>query len=191
MKFRLILAALVTALTACQSVNELPSERPPANVRLRPGDVIKITFAGTPELTQSQKVMADGKINLPLIGEITAAGKTIHGLQDELVDLYEPQLENNDVTVTLESGVVGVTITGYVARPGKLLFDRPTTIFQAIMEAGGANEYGNIAKVRLTRTMVGEQHTEILDLRSAMRWERTGASYVRDGDVIYVPQRLF
>jgi polysaccharide export outer membrane protein len=190
MKFRLILAALVTALTACQ-INELPSDRPPAHVRLRSGDVIKITFAGTPELTQTQKIMADGKINLPLIDEITAAGKTIHGLQDELVDLYEPQLENNDVVVTLESGVVGVTITGYVARPGKLLFDRPTTIFQAIMEAGGASDYGNIAKVRLTRTMVGEQHTEILDLRSAMRWERTGASYVRDGDVIYVPQRLF
>src|SRR5437870_9247300 len=56
----------------------------PTSVSLVSGDVVRLTFPGAPELNQSQKIRADGKINLPLIGEVDAAGKSIGSLQNEL-----------------------------------------------------------------------------------------------------------
>ena len=160
-------------------------------VVLSPGDVIKLTFPGAPELSQTQKIKADGKVNLPVIGEVTAAGKTLVDFQNELIKLYKPQLRNNDVLVTLESGIMNVVVSGYVSKPGKFAFDRPTTVFQAIMEAGGVTQYGNLGKVRLIRTEDGKQRSRVLNLKSSISRNVANLDYVKDGDVIYVPQSLF
>ena len=181
--------------TGCQTdpVETLLPEQPTAKstVNLSPGDVIKLSFTGASDLNQSQKIRADGKLSLPLIGEVTAAGKTLLDFQNELIRLYKPQLRNSDVVVTLESGIVQVVVSGNVKRAGKLTFDRPTTVFQAIMEAGGVDEYGTLKRVHLIRTVSGEQRTQVLDLRPALSGKTTSALYVRDGDVIYVPQSAF
>jgi polysaccharide export outer membrane protein len=190
-----VLAALLMLLcTGCQSSIDTPlPEQPTAKttVNLSPGDVVKLSFAGASDLNQSQKIRADGKLSLPLIGEITAAGKTLVDFQNELIRLYKPQLRNSEVVVTLESAVTQVVVSGAVARPAKLTFDRPTTVFQAIMEAGGVNEYGSLRKVHLIRIVNGEQLTQVVDLRDALRGKTTNVLYVRDGDVIYVPQSPF
>jgi polysaccharide biosynthesis/export protein len=162
----------------------------PTSVSLSSGDVIKLTFPGAPELNQSQKIRADGKINLPLIGEVDASGKSIGSLQTELAYRYKSQLQNTTVVVTLESSVIQVVVSGAVTKPAKLSFDRPTTIFQAIMEAGGVSEFGSLRNVHLIRIANGQQHTQILDLRPAMRGT-TRPYYVRDGDVLYIPQSPF
>jgi polysaccharide export outer membrane protein len=166
-----------------------PTARTP--VKLSPGDAIKLSFPGASELNQSQKIRADGKVNLPLVGEVTAAGKTLANFQSELAGLYKSQLRNSEVLVTLESGVANVVVSGFVNKPGKLSFDRPTTVFQAIMEAGGVSPYGSLSNIHLVRTVGGEQRSQILDLRPAMRGETTQVNYVQDGDVIYVAQKLF
>jgi protein involved in polysaccharide export with SLBB domain len=128
---------------------------------------------------------------LPLIGEVTASGKTVVEFQKELVRLYKPQLRNSEVVVTLESSVAQVVVSGAVTRPAKLTFERPTTVFQAIMEAGGVNEYGTLKRVHLIRVVNGEQLTQVLDLRPALAGKATNALYVKDGDVIFVPQSMF
>jgi polysaccharide biosynthesis/export protein len=163
----------------------------PTTVSLVSGDVIKLTFPGAPELNQSQKIRADGKINLPLIGEVDASGKSIGSLQTELSFRYKPQLQNTTVVVTLESSVTQVVVSGAVTKPAKLSFDRPTTIFQAIMEAGGVSEFGSLRNVHLIRISNGQQHTQVVDLRPTMSGQTTRPFYVRDGDVIYIPQSPF
>jgi protein involved in polysaccharide export with SLBB domain len=190
-----VLAAILMVLcVGCQSrVNAPLPEQPTAKtpVNLSPGDVVKLSFVSATELSQSQKIRADGKLSLPLIGEVTAAGKTLIEFQNDLIRLYKPQLRNSDVVVTLESAIAEVVVSGSVSKPTKLKFDKPTTVFQAIMEAGGANEYGNLRKVHLIRVVNGEQLTQVLDLRPALSGKTTNALYVRDGDVIYVPQSIF
>src|SRR6185436_9168507 len=120
----------------CQSAPPLPPDTtmPSREVVLSPGDMVKLTFAGAPELNQSQKIRADGKLNLPQIGEVKAATKSLPEFEKELKRLYQPLLKNNDVLVTLESGVTRIYMSGAISRPGKLSFDRPTTILQAIAE---------------------------------------------------------
>ena len=181
-------------LCSCEMpiVNPPPEQMAaPTSVNLVSGDVIKLTFPGAPELNQSQKIQADGKINLPLIGEVDAAGKTIASLQSELALRYKPQLQSTTVVVTLETAVTQVVVSGAVSRPSKLSFDRPTTIFQAIMEAGGVNEYGSLKRVHLVRIVNGQQHTQLLDLRPTLGGQTTRPYYVRDGDVIYIPSSAF
>jgi Polysaccharide biosynthesis/export protein len=70
---------------------------------LTSGDVVKVTFPGAPELNQTQKISTDGTLSLPLVGEVHAAGKTPGQLQSELAALYKPQLQDNEVLVTVES----------------------------------------------------------------------------------------
>ena len=187
-------ATLVSlACASCQHSGTALPDQPTAStaVKLSAGDVIKVSFPGAPDLTQTQKIRADGKVNLPLVGEATASRKTLSDFQSELIRLYKSQLRNNDVVVTLESGTVNVVVSGYVSKPGKISFDRPTTVFQAIMEAGGATQYGNIGNVRLIRTVNGQQNTQVINLKSALRGQSADVTYVKDGDVIYVPQSLF
>src|SRR5438045_7572672 len=132
----IVLCSLTTWLcTGCQSgassTNLASQAAPPARVTLAAGDVIKLTFTGAPELNQSQKIRADGKVSLPLVGEVDAAGKTLVALQNDISQLYKSQLKNSDVVVTLESAPASVVISGAVAKPQRLSFDKPTTVLQA------------------------------------------------------------
>ena len=190
----IITLLLATILVGCETIEYPPAgERvgPSTPVRLSPGDVIKVSFSETSELDLTQKINIDGKVNLPLVGEVKPSGKTVVAFQRELASLYASQLEGDQVLVTLENGIANVVVSGQVGKPGSLAFDRPTTVLQAIMQAGGATAYGNLSKVRLIRTVNGKQSVGVLNLKPAINQRTTEGTYVKDGDVIYVPQRLF
>ena len=102
----------------------------PRHVILASGDVVKLTFSAAPELNQSQKVRVDGKLSLPLVGEVDAAGKTVGQLQGELIELYRSQLKTPEVTVSLEASVTTVTVSGAVHKPGKIVFESPPRYFK-------------------------------------------------------------
>ena len=191
-----LLAFLVfAALTCggCQSpLPPLPNPPGPHTaVRLSPGDVIKASYADETIPDQTQKIRRDGKVSLPLIGEVTAAGKRVIDFQHELVRRYEGQLENNEVLVTLENGTATVTVSGFANKPGVYPFDRPTTVYQAVMQAGGVSDYGSASNIHLTRIINGVQRSETVNLRPTIRGEPTKPTYVEDGDVIYISRSLF
>ena len=185
---------VLTTLTCggCRSpLPPLPNPPGPRTaVRLSPGDVIKLSFADETDLDQVQRIRRDGKVTLPLIGEVTAAGKRVIDFQRQLVDLYEPHLDNPDLVVVLESGAANVIVSGFANRPGKYSFDRPTTVYQAIMEAGGVSDYGSASNVHLTRIINGVQRTETINLRQSIRGNPIYPEYVQDGDVIYISRSL-
>src|SRR5262249_2438738 len=187
----LVFAALVGG--GCQSpLPPLPNPPgPKTTVRLSPGDVIKVSYADESIPDQTQKIRRDGKVSLPLIGEVTAAGKRVIYFQDELVSRYEGKLENDDVLVTLENGAAMVTVSGFANKPGIYTFDRPTTVYQAIMEAGGVSDYGSASNIHLTRVINGKQLSESINLRPAIQGQPLTPEYVQDGDVIYIARSLF
>jgi polysaccharide export outer membrane protein len=187
----LVLAALICG--GCQSpLPPLPNPPgPKTTVRLSPGDVIKASYADETILDQTQKIRRDGKLSLPLIGEVTAAGKRVIDFQHELVRRYEGQLDNNEVLVTLENGTATVTVAGFANKPGVVAFDRPTTVYQAVMQAGGVSDYGSASNIHLTRIINGVQRSETVNLRPTIRGESTKPTYVEDGDVIYISRSLF
>jgi len=195
MGFISILTFLAFAVSGCQtdanSTTFSGQAEVPRHVILASGDVVKLTFSSAPELNQAQKVRVDGKLSLPLVGEVDAAGKTVGQLQSELIQLYKSQLKTPEVTVSLETSLTTVTVSGAVNKPGKIAFERPTTVFQAIMDAGGPSEFGTLKHVRLVRTVNGVTRSQVMNVREALVGQGTKPFYVRDGDVIWVPQTTF
>ena len=181
----------------CKSAGPYPPDAmiPSRPVILSPGDVVRVGFGGAPELSQIQTIRADGKLSLPQIGEVHAAGKSLPQFQREVEELYEPLLKNADVLLTLENGVMSAYMSGAVGKPGKFTFNRPTTILQALAEAGGVTMFGSLKKVRVFRLVKGQNTVQTLDLRSAMKGKikppNTGPFYIRDGDIISFPQSAF
>jgi polysaccharide export outer membrane protein len=187
----LVFAALVCG--GCQTpLPPLPNPPGPKTaVRLSPGDVIKASYADETIPDQTQKIRRDGKVSLPLIGEVTAAGKRVIDFQHELVRRYGGQLDNNEVLVTLENGTATVIVSGFANKPGAVPFDRPTTVYQAVMQAGGVSDYGSASNIHLTRIINGIQRSETVNLRPTIHGEPTRPTYVEDGDVIYISRSLF
>ena len=186
---------VLTALTCggCQTPTQaLPNPPGPKTaVRLAPGDTIKVSYADESVPYQTQKIRRDGKVSLPLIGEVTAAGKSTIDFQHELVSRYEGKLDNSEVLVTLENGTATVTVSGFANKPAVYSFNRPTTVYQVVMEAGGPSDYGSASNIRLTRIINGEQRTEAINLRPTLHGKPTLPKYVQDGDVIYISRNWF
>ncbi|HEX3446157.1 MAG TPA: polysaccharide biosynthesis/export family protein [Chthoniobacterales bacterium] len=157
---------------------------------LTAGDTIRVSFTTAPELNQSQKIESDGRVSLPLIGQVYAIGKTTEQLQQELTNLYKSQLQNSDVLVTLENVAIPVVVSGEVQKPGKIVFERPATVLEAIMEAGGFTAYGDPKKIAVIRQVNGVQHTQIVDLSDVLHGQPRRVMYVSAGDVIYVRPRF-
>jgi polysaccharide export outer membrane protein len=153
--------------------------------------VIKVSYADETVPDQTQRIRMDGKVSLPLIGQVTAAGKRPIDFQHELVSDYEGKLDNSEVLVTVEEGRATVIISGFANKPGPIAFDRPTTVYQAIMGAGGVSDYGSLSNIHLTRIINGEQRTETINLRPAIHGQPINPKYVQDGDVIYIARSLF
>jgi polysaccharide export outer membrane protein len=183
----LILLMLLSAGCETATPGKLPSQLM-GDLRevLAVGDAVRLTFPGAPEMSQVQKVRPDGKISLPLLGEVQAGGKQIGELQGELGRLYKEQLKNSEVIVTLEGRELAVYVSGAVNKPGKVLLDRPMTMLEAIMEAGGPSEMANMSNVVLIRNGNGKHNTQTFNLKPALKGQPTDAFTLRPYDMIQV-----
>jgi polysaccharide export outer membrane protein len=191
--FRIVWKFFAFALVLCAGCQHTKTHTPIVAQTpnyLNAGDMVRITFPAAPELNQSQKIGTDGSLSLPLVGEVHAAGKSPQQLQTELANLYKSQLQDNEVLVTLETRAVPVVVSGAVSKPGKVVFERPATVLEAIMEAGGFTPEADLKKVSVIRIVKGEHYTQTIDLRPILRGKPTPAVYVANGDVIYVPEKL-
>ena len=155
---------------------------------LSAGDVIGLAFPGTPELAQTQKIRLDGKISLPMVGEVVAAGKSPGTLQEELVVKYKDHLTDPKVNVTLINSAAVVYVNGEVLSPGKVVLDRPMTVYEVVMESGGFSQVANAKKVILTRQEGGKLVRRELDMKSGTD---SASTYVKPFDTITVSQSWF
>lgn len=163
----------------------------PEIVTLREGDVLKIAFPGSPTLDTTQQIRRDGKITLPLVGEVQAAGMTTAALQQNLVKLYAPQLSSKEVTVTVASSTFPVFVTGSVVRPGKIMSDHPITALDAIMEAGGFDyTRANLKAVRVIRHEKDRVVNYTLNLKLVLDGKETKPFYLEPSDIVFVPERF-
>lgn len=183
--------ALITGCSTrpAQTVSAIRVE--PTVQQLNAGDVIRISFPGAQNLDTTQQIRRDGKVNLYMIGEVTAADKTPDTLERELVQAYSKELLSKEIKVTVVSSSFAVYVTGAVVRPGKILPDRAVTALDAIMEAGGFdNTRANTREVKVLRQVDGQIENHTLDLRAVMEGRQTQPFYLRSHDVVIVPEKF-
>jgi len=194
---------LVLALTGCDS--SLGSTARPAQtsvlaaaaaqteeLTIREGDSLKVSFPGAPNLDTTQPVRRDGRITLPIIGEMKVTGFKPADLERELVRLYSPQLQSKEVNVTVVSSTFAVFVTGAVLHPGKILSDRPISALEAIMEAGGFdNAKANIKAVVVIRQGAdGKTTNYTLNLKLVLEGKDNEPFYLKPSDIVVVPERF-
>jgi polysaccharide export outer membrane protein len=163
----------------------------PQSTILRQGDTVKVTFPGSPNLDQTEQVRLDGKISLPLVGDVQAAGQTPDQLEQSLVKLYAPQLSSSDVTVAIESSSFPVFVTGCVLAPGKVLSNEPLTALEAIMEAGGFDySRANLRNIHVIRRENSSSQSYVLNLKDVLDGDEKNNFYLQPNDIVYVPEKF-
>ena len=158
---------------------------------LQSGDTIKIGFPASPNLDTAQQIRSDGRINLPMVGEVVASGKTPSAFEKELVAEYAPKLVSKEVTVTVVSAPFSVFVSGAVQRPGKIQVERAISALEAIMEAGGFDTAkANQTAVVVIRQVGGGTKQFTLNLKRVLEGRQVETFYLRRSDIIHVPEKF-
>ncbi len=153
---------------------------------LYPGDEIEIATPTASELTRQLKIGPDGRVALPLVGQIMAADRTIAELEAACSQAYASQLVRPAVEVTLrQSAPIRVWVDGEVRTPGVYEMQGDIDAYQAIIMAGGYLPTAKVGQVALIRRGPGGRRMmRVLDLRP----RRGEVVAVRRGDILFVPR---
>jgi polysaccharide export outer membrane protein len=155
--------------------------------RLGAGDKLRIEVYGEPQLSQSLQVRPDGKITLPLAGDIVAAGRTSTELRDAVAASLKDFVKNPVVTtIVQEATAAQVHVIGEVASPGVQILQGPLTVLQVLAQAGGLKEFAKQRDIRILRRTSTGTRTIDFDYKDAVNG-RTNPVYVEPGDTIVVP----
>ena len=115
-------------------------------------DVLAINVWKEPDLTRQLPVRSDGKISLPLIGDVQAAGRTPSQLEQDITDRLKAFIANPQVAVIVQQiNSLKFNILGQVARPGAYSLTTGTTIVDAIAVAGGFKDFAKKKGVYVLR----------------------------------------
>lgn len=174
--------------TGATSVDLPPAE----NLTLMSGDVIQISFPSVPDLNITQTIRRDGLIDLPLIDEVEAVGRTPDELEGVLMRLYEPQLVTSEVLVTVVSSSIPIFVSGSVTQPGKILVTRRITALEAIMEAGGPiMGRSDLKNVKVIRNESGTRKNYRVNVKDILAGEPVEPFVLKPSDIVFVPELKF
>ena len=156
--------------------------------RLGPDDVIEVFVWKEPELSTTVVVRPDGKVSLPLIGELPTSGKTAVELQKEIGQKLTQYISEPVVNVMVkEVNSAKVSVLGEVKTPGIYKIKDRATVLDVIALAGGFTEYAKRNKVRIIRpASSGEQKIIMLNVDDQIKREKGDLFYILPYDKIYV-----
>lgn len=184
--------AIVFASAQAQTGGNIQDNYNQGSYVIGAGDEIRITVYGQPELTADSQVSANGMVVVPLIGNLSVAGKTSADAAYLISERYQQGnfLKNAQVNLLItkyRSQVVA--ILGKVNSPGKLVLEGPTSLTQALAWAGGIAPTGS-ERLILTRTAKnGRLERTEYDLQKLLNYDADEIApvWLRDGDTLYVP----
>jgi polysaccharide export outer membrane protein len=151
------------------------------------GDTISIRVYEQEAVSASGKIRRDGRIALPLVGELMVAGKAPSALARELEVKLKQFIVSPRVTVNVEqSQPIQVTTLGEIANKGTLTLEPPATLIQAMAQAGGLTEYADESRIFVLRFLPSFQRIRF-DYDAILDNAAGAATFpLRTGDVILV-----
>jgi polysaccharide export outer membrane protein len=161
----------------------------PADYVIGAEDVLGIVFWREKELSADVAVRPDGRISLPLLNDVDAAGLTPEQLRVRITEAANKYVEEPTVSVVVKDiRSRKVFITGHVAKPAAYSLGGPTTVMQLITMAGGVQEFADDEKIQIIRTENGRQ----ISLRFNYDQVKKGKNLqqnilLKPGDTVVVP----
>ncbi|WP_039916214.1 XrtA/PEP-CTERM system exopolysaccharide export protein [Cellvibrio mixtus] len=165
--------------------------------RIGVGDALQINVWRNPELTVAVPVRPDGKISMPLIGDVVAASLTATELSQNITKNLSSFVRSPQVTVIVSNPSSSdfqrrVRITGAVKSPQSIPFREGMTVLDLVLIAGGPNEFASANKARLYRKVNGELKVYKIRLDDLMSDGQVETNYpLQPSDIVSVPERAF
>jgi polysaccharide export outer membrane protein len=153
-------------------------------------DVLEVDVWKDKEISRTVPVRPDGKISLPLIGEIQASGMTPLQLQDDLAQRLKSFIANPQVAVIVtDPRSHHFNIMGEVAKPGTYPLSQSTTVLDAISAAGGFRDFAKETKIYVLRTMPGGNQERLpFNYKDAIKGKNPEKNVLlKPGDTVVVP----
>ena len=184
----LLMVSLLSSL-ACAGARkgESPAPRPTTEYRIGREDVLEIAVWREPDLSRTMPVRPDGKIAMPLVGEIEAAGLTPNELQAKVKEGLTPYVKDVAVTVMVrEVNGPRFYVLGEVPRPGGFPLRGSLTVTQALALAGGKGEFASNEVVWVRQQTDGKTERVRLSYDELVEGQAKGALWLAPGDVIFL-----
>lgn len=199
-KYMIALAVFLVPLGVAGAQAQTPSRTPGAvattgstaaaasDYRLVAGDKLRIEVYKDPQLSQSLQVRPDGKITLPLIGDVGAAGLTPMALRDKLTTSLKEYLTNPVVTViVVEANEPTVSVMGEVNNPGVQRYKHQMTVIDALATAGGFKDFADMKRLQIQRTDATGVKRILFNYKDATNPNKgIKPLYLQPGDIIIV-----
>jgi protein involved in polysaccharide export with SLBB domain len=167
---------------------------------LRPGDQVEIRFESHPEFNDAggaMPVRADGRISVPFLGDVQAAGLTPVELDRRITEALSEELENHSVTVVVRSQPLRrVYVAGEVRLPGVIEMPGALSLGEAVLQAGGFDmRSAKPSRVLIVRYVGGKRHQLVINMDFEQVADEANKEFLGDvnlalapGDMIYVPR---
>jgi polysaccharide export outer membrane protein len=203
----LSIGLLIIGLLGCAGTPNLPSESEAGagqgpivlveSYKMAVGDQVQVNVWKKPELSSSVPIRPDGKISLPLIGDVMAAGLEPLELAADIKERLQAFVKLPNVTVILTS-VPGqeflsrIRVTGSVEQNMSMPYHHGMTVLDAVLEAGGVDLYADSNRTKLHRRLGEANETYDIRLKDILEdGDMSSNILLVPGDVITVPARRF
>lgn len=154
-----------------------------------PGDMLNISVWKEPEVSAIVPVRPDGKVSLPLLNDVHAAGSTPAKLAATITERLREYLNDPRVTVIVTAANSRkIYLIGELVRPGAIPMMPNMTVLQALSTSGGFSQFANIKKMYVLRTEEGKQVKIPINYKAAISGQAPGQNILlKPGDTIVVP----
>lgn len=198
-----VTALLCMLVLGCSSTTSTPTKLPEAQAAAKQdytigvSDALQVNVWKNPELSVAVPVRPDGKISLPLVGDIVAAGETSEQLAKNVSARLKNFIRNPQVTVIVTNPASSdferrIRVTGAVLRPLSVPYRDGMTVLDMVLEAGGLTEFASANKSKLYRKVNGTIEVYDIYLNDILKKGRLVTNYaLQPSDIVTVPERAF
>ncbi|MGE3955562.1 MAG: polysaccharide biosynthesis/export family protein [Vicinamibacterales bacterium] len=183
--------------TAATTARPMDTSRPfgrdrqgavPDDYRLQVGDKLRIEVYKDAQLSQSVQIRPDGKITLPLVGDIAALGLSPLDLRERVAAALKEYVNNPVVTVIVVEGTSPTAyVVGEVNHPGPVVLQGSLTVLQALAVAGGLKDFADAKNIRILRKGIAGPQSIPFNYRDAIKGGSGASVVLQPGDTVVVP----
>ena len=193
---------LMGTLLGCSSPQNLTQKpeayqaNPIKDYEIGVGDSLLINVWKNQELSMQVPVRPDGKISLPLVGDIVAQGFTAKQLTSNITEALKTYLKTPQVAVIVQQAgsadyLLRVRVTGAVRNPISIPFREGMTVLDIVLEAGGGTEYASLNSAKLYRRINGEVKVYPVRLKDILNKGKLTTNYdLIPSDIVTIPERI-
>ena len=183
----LSLPALATGQDSTQGKDPMPASQAESTYVIGADDTLYISVWKEPDLTETLPVRADGKISMPLLNDVQAAGLTPMQLSAALTDKLKKYVSDPRVTIVVtQMNSQRVYVTGEVLHPGAMNLTPDMTVLQALSSAG-FTQFANTKGIYVLRNQHGSETKLAVNYKKLIKGEGGQNLALKPGDTIVVP----